>query len=541
MAIRCLSKAFATTRHLPFTRSMSTAKDWNGLKLKIPFAQSARSIGPRALRASPSDTIHLPYEGVMLPGFGINSLTGKGTGAQIVAFQALKRLTGADATQDGQASSTALNIIDSAQRLREETSATMSANTSYGMFSGSAKADRSSISNFNSQATHIFASTSIVNAFEYCDQARLTDEAMSLAKNNPQDFISRFGDSYVQGVVRGGYYIATISVTSDSRDIQAKLAGSIKASFSSFGGGSGSFSAETQSYARFAKIDISFLQKGGEGDQHANALGADLDKLVEKINSFASIIQAHPVTFAVVASPYASLINFPSQAHNMLNRSQQKAHLEKYERDAAELISLQESLKFVQKNPHLFANSPSSEQLNIWQQQLAGRQNLLEQTAQECSDDAKNCTAIPFTLPDGFKIPDRLESAIGPEESQKLGTVWHAREGGWKGTWKRVGQSRIFEAEWLSPLSSFPVSFQRLKETALLEIHIEGNAVRITRRDSQITIGPISDAVRALNPNAVTKRSGECIYTGILGAGGQVSGNYKCPWGPENTWSATIS
>jgi hypothetical protein len=544
----CSSRMSAalSTRPLISARSMSTVQNWQGVRLKIPF-HNVGGITLRAVNAYPSSgTIQLPFAGLMASGFGINSLTGESTGAQVVTCKTLKVITGADATRDGQTSKTVVKIVDSAQDLFEQTSATMSAGGSFGIFSGSANASRSNVTVFNSKATNIFAAVSVVNAIEYCDDVSLKDEPKSLAEQHPKEFLNRFGDYYVQGLIRGGYYIAYISVISESREIQNKLAGSIKASFSGFGGGSGSFDAETKSYARFSSIDIKFIQQGGAGQDHGNSLGTDLDKLSEKINKFSSVVLQHPVTFAVVASPYHSLADFPRQAHNFVDLSQQRAHLEHYEIQRSQLISLRRSLQFVQESPYLFVSSPSQGQLNEWQQKLADQQNILEETARNCAVDVGNCTAIPFTLPEGFRIPDRLESSVGPEESQKLGALWQVMEGNWKGTWKRVGQSRIFEAVWTTPVPTpFPIPNNMYQETALLEIHIEGNAVRILRTNSQKTqIGPLSDAVRALRPDLARyfeNHPGDCTYTGILESGGKVTGTYKCPWGPTNSWSATVS
>lgn len=526
MAISTLSKIvtpFTIQTVKSSTRNFTTAsfKNWKGLNLKIPFEGS---LPKSALTSSMLETIQLPYEGLMIPGLGINSLSGRATGAKVISHGQLQRLQGADATTDGQTSRTTIKVIESAQEMFNQISATMSGGGSYGIFSGSAGLQRSEMSNFSSQSSIIFASTSVLNAIEYFSDGQLLEEAKNLAAANPDEFVNRFGDSYIQGILRGGYYIAAISVLSESRDVQKKITASIKSSFTGYGSAAGSFNQELKAYSKFSDISVEFIQRGGVGVDHAN-LGANLESLYEKINRFAIQVHSNPVTFSVLASSYKTLLNFPSASESRVDRSYQREHLSKYELQRTKVIGLRNDIEFIQQHLDLFINPPSHSQLNEWQRGLADLQNLLERTANACISNSNACTTVPFTLPDSIQLPERIDNQISSEESIKLGTIWSQTEDGWTGIWRRIGQSRIFEAEWTKSSPN-----REEVERALLEIRITRDIVQIRRVNSHGT-----------SNGEVVIREGECHYTGTLARDGVVTGEYSCDWNTRKSWSAKIS
>lgn len=94
----------------------------------------------------------------------------------------------------------------------------------------------------------------------------------------------------------------------------------------------------------------------------------------------------------------------------------------------------------------------------------------------------------------------------------RLGRRWDEQEGGWRGTWVRRGRSNIFDATWTHP--------GQKDVTAVLTIQLQGNAVRVERRNS-------SDG-------------NNCDYRGTLSPDGTtVTGQFACDQG-GGSWSATI-
>lgn len=99
------------------------------------------------------------------------------------------------------------------------------------------------------------------------------------------------------------------------------------------------------------------------------------------------------------------------------------------------------------------------------------------------------------------------------QTQDKLGRRWDVQEGAWRAVWTRRGNSNNFDGRWTQP--------GQTAVTAVLTITIEGNNVRVVRRNS-------SDG-------------NNCTYRGTLSQNGRtVTGQFTCDRGGGN-WSATIT
>ena len=94
----------------------------------------------------------------------------------------------------------------------------------------------------------------------------------------------------------------------------------------------------------------------------------------------------------------------------------------------------------------------------------------------------------------------------------RLGRRWNVQEGSWNAVWTRRGNSNVFDGRWTQS-GQTPV-------TAVLTISLQGNNVRVQRRNS-------SDG-------------NNCEYRGTLSSNGRTaSGQFTCDRG-GGSWSATI-
>jgi hypothetical protein len=99
-----------------------------------------------------------------------------------------------------------------------------------------------------------------------------------------------------------------------------------------------------------------------------------------------------------------------------------------------------------------------------------------------------------------------------------LGKVWRESESGWTGTWRRRGESNVFDAHWDKP------GWQSLDQ--ILTVSVSGGKISIYRQDPNIA-------------------NNTCSYSGVVGSDGvSVSGEYICNnrgvvIGPAK-WNATI-
>ena len=72
------------------------------------------------------DSLSFPYEGLMVPGLGVNSLTGRPVGSSVVRHGALKTISGADGISDGQTLRTTIKVVKSANELHHQMSQVIS-------------------------------------------------------------------------------------------------------------------------------------------------------------------------------------------------------------------------------------------------------------------------------------------------------------------------------------------------------------------------------------------------------------------------------
>lgn len=118
-----------------------------------------------------------------------------------------------------------------------------------------------------------------------------------------------------------------------------------------------------------------------------------------------------------------------------------------------------------------------------------------------------------FVYPQNGFPPETADLTGSTGRQQDLGIEWHEQEGGWKGVWRRRGDSHIFDARWTMR------GAQNI--TAVLTINRFGNNVQVLRRNS-------SDG-------------NNCDYTGTIAADGRtVTGTYTCTQG-GGSWRATIT
>jgi len=113
--------------------------------------------------------------------------------------------------------------------------------------------------------------------------------------------------------------------------------------------------------------------------------------------------------------------------------------------------------------------------------------------------------------PKAEEIDTEKKAAAKKKATDLLGSVWYAKEGPYEGTWKRMGNSNIFQATWPHGVE------------AKLTMKLSGNKVRITRTD---TVGP--------------SVGWKITYEGTISTHGtSVSGQEWYPGGTQS-WSAKI-
>lgn len=452
------------------------------------------------------------YESGMDFGVGVDNLTGSILGKAVEPGEITKVTTSQSVTYF-------ITSIETSESLYESLDISMRASGHYGMFQSRGKFRFSRELNYNSQSSFFVVKCEVFNSFEQCTEARLEESAVNLINTSSEaNFTRRYGNTFVRGLQTGGIFYAVISLFSEDRREQTRIAGSLQASFGGLSAGvSGGTSINEiiESSSSRTEFNVFTFQAGGTGT--SSGLVYDLDEVYERLQAFPSIIEGSGTPFRVQLASYITLDNYPDTSTPSF--FDQRSSLQKYANTYFSYIRWKNDIKFIQDNPSLFAEY-QMEDLNSWQNQLSQNITNIETQARKCAISESECNDIPYQLP--FEtLPERKEvgsDVVLREESGFLGRTWIESEDGWSGIWKRQGDTRFFDAEWHKPGSTIVI-------TSTLKIYIVAAEVRVFRHDND-------------TPDS------SCVYQGTLDRETmKVTGFYSCDWtvGIDIPWEATIT
>ena len=455
-------------------------------------------------------SIDVPYLRGMDYGVGVNLLQANMAGKAVITSEIKEVLNagGQDITYN-------VNTLDTLEQLYRNVDISSSGGGSYKIFSGGFKARSHEESMFNSHSSFVLAYASGVNAFKQFTDGKLENDAVSLLRNGrTKDFQERYGDTFVRGLLTGGELYAIISITTMDKTEQTEIAGAIRAGITNLVNARVNMNEIKRNASSAVKIQIFTRQQGGVGPEQ-EFIGEDFQKLCRRLQEFPSIIQNHPLPISAQLASYKTLDNYPANV-NPVDIENREQSLSNYMRLRSQYITIKNDVEFVQLYPDYYENPPNAEVLNQWQRYFADKINDVEAQRRMCNKDLDNCKTIAFELPNNLKMPSRKSTAVLGNESELLGRFWNETEEDWRGLWVRRGLTRIFDAEW---------TLGTAKETAVLEIHINGNQITVMRQ----------------NTSSTHNNQGHCSYTGTI-TNGTIRGTYSCDWAGNNTfpWQAQI-
>lgn len=139
-------------------------------------------------------------------------------------------------------------------------------------------------------------------------EIRLTDEAMRLARRDPDQFREVCGTGYVSATYGGAKMSIVASITTFSQAVRAEYSQSVQ------GGGWGvkvkaAMSGSASEGTTNSTTNIRFHQSGGEPD----TLPTDPDEIIAKVKTLAQEARAAEKIFRIAVTPYNVLKNWPRE------------------------------------------------------------------------------------------------------------------------------------------------------------------------------------------------------------------------------------
>jgi hypothetical protein len=291
-------------------------------------------------------------------GMGFNSESGLAVGTALDGFTVQS-----DPSAPGQEVCASISIVTSHEELMTKLGMSFEAQGRYGLISGSAKAEFSESSNYNSTSTFLVARCIVRNPFRRGKNFRLTQPAHDLLQALRFDEFRRaFGDGFVRGLQTGGEFYSVIRITSVSSSTQTELAIALQAAFNGLMTAA-EFKArlETANASATTRSEFvaSMFQRAGDGIQSSPTV--EINEVLERYRRFPAIASASAFPYETEVVTYDTLplpIPRPEEQENFLFAL----------RDAREkklrYLQTKNDLEFALKNPTLLEAAVTSDVLS---------------------------------------------------------------------------------------------------------------------------------------------------------------------------------
>jgi hypothetical protein len=291
-------------------------------------------------------------------GMGFNSESGLAVGTPLEAFTVQE-----DKAAPGQVVSSSVTIVTTHEELMSTMNMSFAAQGRYGFYSGSAKAEFSDSSNFNSTSTFVVARCVVENPLKRGRDFRVKPQAQALLDSNRFDEFTRaFGDSFVRGLQTGGEFYSVIRITSVSTTHQSSLAASLQAEANGLavsGSFKASFNQGNSDSSTKSEFVATMFQMAGAGPSISPV--AEIGDVIARFKSFPSIVASAPVAYETEVVTYDTLplpLPTPEEQEDFL-----LAMADAREKKLT-YIQARNDVEFALKNPEFFEGLPGSDVLS---------------------------------------------------------------------------------------------------------------------------------------------------------------------------------
>ena len=354
----------------------------------------------------------IPFTDGMELGLGVDDLTGEVGSLPAVQFSS----SGPASGDEGMEARFDTLLVNTAEQMYDSLGVKVDAEGRYGLFSAQGKFSFMEESRFSSTATFLVARADIQSAFTRVkDPVPVADAQQLVADGQREKFRKRYGDLFIRGVKSGGEYIAVVSITSSTKQVERKLAAHLKASFDGIVA-SGTVSTEVEQEMKElrqeSEVRVTTYQRGGSGDQIS--FSGTIEGVLERLKTFATSVKENPKAYSVQAASYETLV-FPSEP-NWFDIQAAQQVLEDCMRKRLQLLTARNDVEAVQLHPEFFADPPGPETLTEWSVFLTEQINKLDDHTSAVVDSISAADFFPLQLPQGFRVPQRIQHSTAVVE-----------------------------------------------------------------------------------------------------------------------------
>ena len=352
----------------------------------------------------------IPYAVGMDFGIGLNLLTGEPLQEGVTGNITTVR------TARGQTVESKLLRVDRLSTLHKSLGIDIEASGGYMTFSADAKVSFADSCSFNEFSTYVLISIRAQDAFERLDDPVLTEEALTLLRNNRTDrFRERFGDAFISGIGKGGEYFAVFQISGAKEEEKEDLAVSVNAAFQGLLGSaelSTRINTKIQESSSYLDVKVFTFQRGGEDTSQDQTI----EQILNKARMFApSVAGEFAVPYTVLPMSYRTL-NLPDDSQQFVDIENQREVIRKNWQVRNQLLVLRNNIEYI-----LFslANSrdefekADSEQLTEWYDKLSERIEAITRSTSKCARNPEDCRLARFDI-SNITLPKQKKVIIVP-------------------------------------------------------------------------------------------------------------------------------
>ena len=261
----------------------------------------------------------IPWIDGMNIGVGYDSITQvvKGTAADPDHDLILEPTVGRAA----QTSVAKIRRIETTEELNDSLSISGCFGGNYGFFSGSISGKYIRENAINQYGLYFLINAFVVNDEEQIKNFKLREDLTSL---NADEFRSKFGDYFVQGVITGGAFIALLELKTNSRKTKEEINASVDASYGidylgiDYLSVTGKFSNDIKKAASHQGVELAIqYELVGTAEQLLNL--DTVQDLIETASNLPNMVQNNGTPMYAIIKPYSLLQDAPQTARNTLD------------------------------------------------------------------------------------------------------------------------------------------------------------------------------------------------------------------------------
>jgi hypothetical protein len=316
-------------------------------------------------------------------GLGYNRLTGG-----VLPSPAVTGSTSAVSGATGQQVSIDCVTIEDVESLHKSLGISVDAGGSYMGFSGSAKVDYVHSCDLSSFSTYVLVRVSVQDAFESIDAPVFSPDASDLLKaGNTVRFRERFGDSYIEGIRKGGEYFAIYQLTSTDQSERESLAVNVHAAFNGVLASAqlnSAINSAVSSSKSHLEVQVHVFRQGT-----VSTADLSVDDIMATARQFPVAVSGDKAfPYSVQLQDYTALKN-PNDNFTFYDIQQQQDVLADLARKRFEFLTLRDNVSYILKHSDAFANPDGSavdrDALSKTSDDVTSQINTMETEASACA------------------------------------------------------------------------------------------------------------------------------------------------------------